>query len=166
MTALFLKSFPSPSKELPFMMKQYRTSLFSVTRISSVPPAISSRPLMVFVASALSAFLVPTSRKGIPILNKSFLTAVTSLVLPLRSTPSHLLPSLLSTSRILGARSCMAQPWARHIASLSTNMFRSCVLRPLRKFCCFFARTSFLFSFYNDANCYIFFHISIASAVL
>lgn len=65
------------------MMKQYRTLPFSATRISSVPTATSSRPLTVFVASAPSAFLVPTSRKGIPILNKSFLTAVTSLALPL-----------------------------------------------------------------------------------
>lgn len=102
-------------------MKQYRTSLFSTARISSVPPATSSRSLTVFVASALSAFLVPTSRKGIPILNKSFLTAVTSLwpslSVPLLGVSTF---SLLSTSRILGARSCMVQPWARHIASLST----------------------------------------------
>ena len=34
--------------------------------------------LVVIPTIALSAFLVPTSRKGIPILNKSFLTSVTS----------------------------------------------------------------------------------------
>lgn len=51
----------------------------------------------------------------------------------LRFTPSRL-PSLLSTSRILGARSCMTRPWARHIASLSTNMFCSCLVYPLQKF--------------------------------
>ena len=100
------------------MTKQYRALPFF--RIPS-PRVLSTHPLphprsttlTVFVASTLSAFLVPTSRKGIPILNKSFLTAATSLLsfpppsalaqfrLPLSSRLPYLTPlsSILLLSR-------------------------------------------------------------------
>ena len=67
------------------MTRQYpRVAIFFSGALASPPsplppPRPPSSTLTVFVASTLSAFLVPTSRKGIPILNKSFLTAATSL---------------------------------------------------------------------------------------
>ena len=73
------------------MTEQYPrlATFFSDTLASLSPPRPLSSTLTVFVASALSAFLVPTSRKGIPILNKSFLTAATSLL----SFPAPSLPA-------------------------------------------------------------------------
>lgn len=103
------------SKKLPFMMKQYRTSRFSAARISSVPPATSSRPLTGF--RRLRPICIPSPNE--PQRNSNFKQKFPdggnlSVTFSLRFT-SSLPPSLLSTSRILVARSCMARLWARHI---------------------------------------------------
>lgn len=127
-------------------MKQYRIRrLFQPSAFLPFHRRPRLAHSQVFVASVLSAFLVPTSRKGIPILNKSFLTAVTSLWPSLSVPLLHVSTfSLLSTSRILGARSCMAQLWARHIASLSIlTCFVYVFSTHYRKFCCFLAKRFF-----------------------